>query len=45
MLIDVREGIVYLDGKVDRCSAKELVERWVLSIDGVVGGEHVDVWI
>lgn len=37
--IDVRDGIVYLDGEVERSSEKELVERSVLSIDGVVGIE------
>jgi CBS domain-containing protein len=35
--IDVKDGIVYLDGQVDRHSEKDLVERWVASIDGVVG--------
>lgn len=34
--IDVREGIVYLDGQVDRRSDKVLAERWAAAVDGVV---------
>lgn len=35
--VRVEEGVVYLEGTVDRWSDKELVERWVAGIDGVVG--------
>lgn len=34
--VRVEEGVVYLEGVVDRWSDKELVERWVAGIDGVV---------
>ncbi|MER3460844.1 MAG: hypothetical protein C4303_06945 [candidate division GAL15 bacterium] len=34
--IDVREGVVYLEGEVDRRSDKALAERWVGTVDGVV---------
>lgn len=34
--IDVHEGVVTLEGEVDRRSDKELAERWVGTIDGVV---------
>ncbi len=34
--VQVEDGVVYLDGAVDRWSDKELVERWVAGIDGVV---------
>lgn len=34
--VRVEEGVVYLEGLVDRWSDKELVERWVAGIDGVV---------
>ncbi len=37
--IDVRQGVVYLDGEVERRSEQVLVERWVAAIDGVVGVE------
>lgn len=33
--IDVRQGVVYLDGTVDRYSEKQLAERWVATVDGV----------
>lgn len=33
--IDVRQGVVYLDGEVDRRSEKALAERWVATVDGV----------
>lgn len=33
--IDVRQGVVYLEGEVDRRSEKELAERWVATVDGV----------
>jgi CBS domain-containing protein len=35
--VDVREGIVYLDGRLDRRSEKELIEKWAGMADGVVG--------
>lgn len=34
--IEVHEGVVTLEGEVDRRSDKELAERWVSTIDGVV---------
>ncbi len=34
--VRVEEGVVYLEGTVDRWSDKELVERWVAGVDGVV---------
>ncbi|MFN3286207.1 MAG: CBS domain-containing protein [bacterium] len=34
--IDVQEGVVTLEGEVERRSDKELAERWVATIDGVV---------
>lgn len=34
--VRVEEGVVHLEGTVDRRSDKELVERWVAGIDGVV---------
>ncbi len=34
--VRVEEGVVHLEGTVDRWSDKELVERWVAGIDGVV---------
>lgn len=37
LTIDVRDGIVYLDGTLDRRSETELVEKWVGMADGVVG--------
>ncbi len=39
MRIDVRDGVVYLGGEVERYSEKELAERWVASVDGVVAVE------
>lgn len=39
LTIDVKDGIVYLDGKLDRRSEKELVEKWAAMADGVVGVE------
>lgn len=37
--IAVRQGVVHLDGQVERRSERDLVERWVLAIDGVIGLE------
>jgi CBS domain-containing protein len=37
LTIDVRDGIVYLDGTLDRRSETDLVEKWVAMADGVVG--------
>ena len=37
--VDVREGVVHLDGAVDRRSERDLVTRWVAGLDGVVGVE------
>jgi len=37
IILDVREGIVYLHGQLDRRSETELVEKWVGMADGVVG--------
>jgi len=37
--IDVREGLVYLEGTMERRSEKELVEKWAAMADGVVGVE------
>ncbi|MFN3285728.1 MAG: CBS domain-containing protein [bacterium] len=34
--VRVEGGVVYLEGTVDRWSDKELVERWVAGIDGVL---------
>ncbi|MDR7444601.1 MAG: BON domain-containing protein, partial [Armatimonadota bacterium] len=34
--IEVHEGVVTLEGEVERRSDKELAERWVATIDGVV---------
>lgn len=34
--IDVKDGVVYLDGEVDRWSDAELSERWAQTIDGVI---------
>jgi CBS domain-containing protein len=34
--VRVEDGVVHLEGTVDRWSDKELVERWVAGIDGVV---------
>ncbi len=34
--IDVQEGVVTLEGEVERRSDKELAERWVATVDGVV---------
>lgn len=35
--VDVKEGIVYLDGRLDRRSEKKLVEKWAAMADGIVG--------
>lgn len=37
--VDVRGGVVHLDGAVDRRSELDLVTRWVAGLDGVVGVE------
>ena len=37
--IDVRDGVVYLDGQVERRSERDLVTRWVGAVDGVVAVE------
>lgn len=34
--IEVRDGVVHLDGVVERRSERDLVTRWVAAIDGVV---------
>lgn len=34
--VDVRDGVVYLDGQLERRSEKELVEKWAGMVDGVV---------
>jgi len=34
--IDVMDGVVYLEGEVDRRSDKMLAEQWVSAIDGVI---------
>ncbi|MCS7236364.1 MAG: BON domain-containing protein [Armatimonadetes bacterium] len=34
--IEVEQGVVTLEGEVERRSDKELAERWVGTIDGVV---------
>lgn len=34
--VDVKDGVVYLDGAVDRKSEKELAEKWAAMADGVV---------
>jgi osmotically-inducible protein OsmY len=39
LTIDVKDGIVYLSGQMDRRSEKELVEKWAALADGVVGVE------
>lgn len=39
MTIDVRGGVVYLDGEVADEGEKRLAERWIRSIDGVVDVE------
>lgn len=35
--INVRDGVVYLEGKLDRRSEKDLVEKWAQMADGVLG--------
>ncbi len=42
--IDVRQGVVYLDGQVERRSEQALMERWVAAIDGVVGVKSHLTW-
>jgi CBS domain-containing protein len=37
--VEVKDGIVYLEGVVDRRSEKELAEKWAAMADGVVGVE------
>ena len=37
--IDVRDGVVHLDGQVERRSERDLVTRWVSAVDGVVAVE------
>lgn len=37
--IDVRDGIVLLDGQVERRSERDLVTRWVAAVDGVIAVE------
>jgi len=37
--IDVRDGVVHLDGEVERRSERDLVTRWVGAVDGVMGME------
>jgi len=37
--IDVRDGVVSLEGSVDRRSERDLIVRWVGSLDGVVAVE------
>lgn len=39
MGIDVRDGVVSLDGQVERRSERDLVTRWVGAVDGVVAVE------
>jgi CBS domain-containing protein len=39
LTIAVKDGVVYLDGTLDRRSEKELVEKWASLADGVVGVE------
>lgn len=34
--VRVQEGVVFLEGTVDRWSDKELLERWTAAVDGVV---------
>lgn len=34
--VEVRDGVVYLDGRVERRSERELAERWAAMADGVV---------
>lgn len=37
--IEVKEGVVYLEGKAERRSEKDLVEKWAAMADGVIGVE------
>lgn len=37
--VAVKDGVVYLDGTLERRSEKELVEKWAALADGVVGIE------
>ncbi len=39
LAIEVKDGIVHLEGTLDRRSEKELVEKWAALADGVVGIE------
>jgi CBS domain-containing protein len=36
MTVDVKDGVVFLDGAVERRSEMELAERWAVMADGVV---------
>jgi CBS domain-containing protein len=36
MTVDVKDGVVFLDGTVERRSEKELAERWAAMADGVI---------
>jgi len=38
--VSVRDGVVTVDGTVDRRSERELVGRWVATLDGVVAVEN-----
>lgn len=35
--VQVKDGVIYLDGRLDRRSEKELAEKWAAMADGVVG--------
>lgn len=37
--VNVRDGVVYLEGRLDRRSEKDLVEKWAQMADGVLGVE------
>lgn len=37
--VEVRDGVVYLEGRVERRSERELVTRWAGTVDGVVAVE------
>ncbi len=39
IVIEVRSGVVYIDGLVERRSERDLVAHWVGSVDGVVAVE------
>jgi CBS domain-containing protein len=44
LTIDVRQGVVYLDGEVERRLEQRLIEWWVAAIDGVVGVKSTLRW-